>query len=134
MNGDRLIRYTAVAAVLAVAGVAAWVSYWHAVDVVSAHGESGATARLYPIVIDGLIVAASMVLLDAARHREDAPRLAWFMLAAGIGATLAANVLAGTASGPLGAVIAAWLRTARLRRLLRAADAPRQGSRPARAR
>lgn len=50
----------------------------------------------------------SLVLLDAARHREAAPPLAWWMLAAGIGGTLAANVLAGTASGPLGAVIAAW--------------------------
>lgn len=108
MNGDKLTRWTAVAAVLAVAAVAAWISYRHAVQVVTAHGEPGTVGRWYPVVIDGLIVAASMVLLDAARHREDAPRLAWLLLAAGIGATLAVNVLAGTASGPLGAVIASW--------------------------
>ena len=108
MNGDKLTRWTAVAAVLAVAAVAAWISYRHAVEVVSAHGEPGTVGHWYPVVIDGLIIAASMVLLDAARHREDAPRLAWWLLAAGIGATLAVNVLAGTASGWLGAVIASW--------------------------
>jgi len=105
---DRFVRWTAVLAVLAVAGVAAWVSYWHAVSVVSAHGEEDLTSRLYPVVIDGLIIAASMVLLDAAQNREAAPRLAWLMLTAGIAATLAVNVLAGLSSGALGAVIAAW--------------------------
>jgi hypothetical protein len=108
MNGDRLTRYAAVAAVLAVAAVAAWVSYRHAVTVVSAHGEPGTTGRWYPVTIDGLIVASSMVLLDAARHREAAPVLARWLLAAGIGATLAVNVLAGVPSGSLGAVIASW--------------------------
>jgi hypothetical protein len=49
-----------------------------------------------------------MVLLDAARHRESAPSLAKWLLAAAIGATLAVNVLAGAGYGPLGAVIAAW--------------------------
>jgi Protein of unknown function (DUF2637) len=108
VNGDKLTRWTAVAAVLAVAAVAAWISYRHAVQVVTAHGEPGTVGHWYPVVIDGLIVAASMVLLDAARHREEAPRLAWWLLAAGIGATLAANVLAGVPSGWLGAVVAAW--------------------------
>jgi hypothetical protein len=108
MNMDRLTRWTAVASVLAVAAVAAWISYRHAVAVVTVHGEPGAVGHWYPVVVDGLIVAASMVLLDAARHREEAPRLAWWLLAAGIGATLAANVLAGVPSGWLGAVVAAW--------------------------
>lgn len=108
MSADRLIRLTAVAAVLAVAAVAAWISYRHAVEVVSAHGEAGAVGRWYPVVIDGLIIAASMVLLDAARHREAPPRLAWLLLGAGIGATLVVNVLAGVPSGWLGAVVASW--------------------------
>jgi hypothetical protein len=105
---DRLVRWTAVLAVLAVAGVAAWVSYRHCVAVVTAHGEPGPVGRVYPVLIDGLIVAASMVLLDAARHREAAPRLAWWMLAAGIVATLGMNVLAGLPSGWLSAVVATW--------------------------
>lgn len=108
MSGDKLTRWAAVVSVLAVAVVAGWVSYRHAVDVVSVHGEPGALGRWYPVTIDGLIIASSMVLLDAARHRESAPRLAWVLLGAGIGATLAANVLAGVPSGWLGALAAAW--------------------------
>jgi hypothetical protein len=108
VNGDKLTRWTAVLAVLAVAAVAALISFRHAVDVVTVHGEPGAVGKCYPVVIDGLIIAASMVLLDAARHREPPPVLAWWMLAAGIGATLAVNVLAGVPSGWLGALIASW--------------------------
>jgi hypothetical protein len=108
VNGDRLTRWTAVAAVLAVAGVAAHVSYWHAVEVVGGHGEPGIIGHLYPVVIDGIIVAASMVLLDAARHHEDAPRLAWWLLGAGIAVTLAANVTYGAGLGVAGALWAVW--------------------------
>ena len=34
--------------------------------------------------------------------------LAWWMLSAGIAATLAANMLAGITAGPLGAIVATW--------------------------
>ena len=43
---DRAIRLSTAVAVLAVAGIAAYVSYWHAYAVVRAHGETGITARL----------------------------------------------------------------------------------------
>ena len=95
-------------AVLAVAGVAAYVSYWHAYAVVCAHGETGATARLEPATIDGLVYASSMVNLYAARHRLPVPALARWLLALGIVATLAANMAQGWSHGPVGAVIAAW--------------------------
>ena len=95
-------------AVLAVAGVAAYVSYWHAYAVVCAHGESGITARLEPATIDGLVYASSMVNLYAARHRLPVPSLARWLLALGIIATLAANMAQGWSHGPVGAVIAAW--------------------------
>ena len=108
MTGDRAIRLTAVAAVVAVAGVAAYVSYWHAVEVVTSNGEPSTIARLYPAAIDGLIVAASMVLLDAARHGERAPQLAWWLLGSGIGVTLAANVTYGAQHGLSSALWAAW--------------------------
>ena len=57
---DRVIRASTAVAVLAVAGVAAYVSYWHAYAVVRAHGGSGVTARLEPATIDGLVYASSM--------------------------------------------------------------------------
>jgi hypothetical protein len=107
-RGDTAVRWTAVAAVVAVAGVAAYVSYWHCVEVVTHRGEPGMVGHLYPVVIDGIIVAASMVLLDAARHTEAAPKLAWWLLGAGIAVTLAANVTYGAQSGVSGALWAAW--------------------------
>jgi len=64
---DRLIRITTALAVVAVALVAAVISYQHAYELVRAHGESGVTARLLPFTVDGLIWAASMVVLDASR-------------------------------------------------------------------
>jgi hypothetical protein len=105
---DRAIRLSTAIAVLAVAGVAAYVSYWHAYAVVCAHGETGVTARLEPATIDGLVYASSMVNLYAARHRLPAPALARWLLALGIVATLAANMAQGWSHGPVGAVIAAW--------------------------
>ena len=58
---DRAIRLSTAAAVLAVAGIAAYVSYWHAYAVVRAHGETGITARLEPATIDSLVYASSML-------------------------------------------------------------------------
>jgi Protein of unknown function (DUF2637) len=107
-GAGRAIRWSTIAAVTAVAVVAGWVSYDHALAVVREHGEGGIVARLYPGTIDGLIYAASMVLLDSARRGVPAPPMARWLLAAGIGATVAANVLAGVSYGPLGAIVAAW--------------------------
>jgi hypothetical protein len=105
---DRAIRVSTAVAVLAVAGVAAYVSYWHAYAVVCAHGETGITARLEPATIDGLVYASSMVNLYAARHRLPVPALARWLLTLGIIATLAANMAQGWSHGPVAAVIAAW--------------------------
>ena len=104
---DRAIRLST-AAVLAVAGIAAYVSYWHACAVVRAHGETGITARLEPATIDGLVYASSMVVLYAARHRVPAPALARWLLGLGIAATPTANTAQGWSHGPVGAVVAAW--------------------------
>ena len=107
-GADRAIRVSTAAAVLGVAGIAAYVSYQHAFEVVRAHGESGLTARLEPATIDGLVYSSSMVVLYAARHRLPVPALARWLLALGIVATLAANVAHGWSDGPAGAVVAAW--------------------------
>ena len=73
-----------------------------------AHGQEGAAARLLPLSVDGLIVAASLVLLHEARNGRGAPGLARVMLWLGIAATVGANVAFGVRSGVLGAVISAW--------------------------
>jgi len=105
---DRAIRVSTAVAVLGVASITAYVSYWHTFEVVRAHGESGITARLEPATIDGLVYSSSMVVLYAARHRLAAPLLARWLLALGIMATLAANVAHGWSHRPVGAAVAAW--------------------------
>lgn len=106
--GDRLIRISTAASVIGVGAIAGLVSYRHALEVVRAHGETGVTAQLVPLTVDGLVYVASMVLLDSARRREAAPPLARWALGMGIGATVAVNVLHGVEHGPVGATIAAW--------------------------
>ena len=106
---DRAIRLSTAAAVLAVAGIAAYISYWHAYAVVRAHGETGITARLEPGDDPTVSVyASSMVVLYAARHRVPVPSLARWLLGLGIAATLAANMAQGWSRGLVGAVVAAW--------------------------
>ena len=88
---DRFIRITTALAVVAVALVAAVISYQHTFELVRSHGEAGMTARLPPFTVDGLICAASMVVLDASRRDQAVPRLAAGSLGAGIVATVGAN-------------------------------------------
>jgi Protein of unknown function (DUF2637) len=101
---DRLIRVTTALAVATVAAVAAVISYRHAYELVSTHGETGVTARLVPFTVDGLILAASMLILDASRRNQQAPPLARWCLGAGIAATIGASL----AHGPIGALVSAW--------------------------
>jgi nitrate reductase NapE component len=105
---DRAIRVSTAVVVLAVAGIAAYISYWHAYAVVREYGETGVTAQLEPATIDGLVYASSMVILYAARHDRPVPGLARWMLALGILASLAVNVAQGWSHGLVGAVVAAW--------------------------
>jgi hypothetical protein len=105
---DRLIRLTTAIAVIAVASVAAIISYQHAYELVRTHGESGLTARLLPFTVDELIWAASMVVLDASRRNQRVPRLALWSLGAGIVATVGANLAHGLGHGPVGALVSAW--------------------------
>jgi hypothetical protein len=74
-GGDRVIKWSTVGVVLGVAAVAAVASYEHAYDLVRAHGESGWTARMVPLTVDGLIYASSMVMLDSARRKAPVPAL-----------------------------------------------------------
>ena len=88
--------------------MAAEASYEHAYDLVRAHGETGWTARLVPLTVDGLIYASSMVMLDSARRQMPVPALARWLLGLGIAPTLAANVAHGLGHGLAGAAVAAW--------------------------
>jgi len=102
-----MIQRVTAATVTLVALAAGVLSARHCITVVSANGESG-LAWIYPVSIDGLVLAASMSLLSAAHRKVAASRLAWVMLWAGIAATTAVNVLASTQHGATGCLIAAW--------------------------
>jgi hypothetical protein len=105
---DRFIRITTALAVEAVAMVAAIISSQHAYELVRSHGEFGLTARLLPFTVDGLIWAASIVVLDACRQNWPVPRLAAWSLGAGIVATVGANLAHGVGHGPVGALASVW--------------------------
>jgi Protein of unknown function (DUF2637) len=72
VGGDRVIRFATAAVVCAVAAFAAVVSYSHIYGLGPEHGQDGRAARLLPLSVDGLILAASLVLLHEARSGRDA--------------------------------------------------------------
>lgn len=98
-------RVTA-AAVTLVAVVAAAASYSHMHALAVEAGE-GAMARVLPLSVDGLVVAATMTLLSARRAGRRAGALPWLALLLGLGASLAANVAAAEPT-VVGRLVAAW--------------------------
>jgi Protein of unknown function (DUF2637) len=59
-----------------IATIAAWVSYQHMVAVATRYGETGASPYLLPISVDGLVVVASVSLVELAgriRTTDPAP-------------------------------------------------------------
>lgn len=62
----RLRAAIRIGATAMVAGIAGWVSYWHMVDVAGRFGETGTSPYLLPLTVDGLIVVASVSLIELA--------------------------------------------------------------------
>ena len=107
-TGDRLIRATTVVAVACVGLVAAVLSYRHQFELAAGHGESELTARLVPFSIDGLLLAGTLAVLDAARRQRGRAWAGRVTVALGVAMTLWANVVHGVAYGPAGVVISGW--------------------------
>lgn len=105
---DWAIYALAALSVALLGAAAAIVSYSHVLELALGHGQSGRTAHLTPLTVDGLVFVPSLVSLAAARRREKAPALAHIALALGIAATGAANVIYGLEYGLLGAAVAGW--------------------------
>jgi len=61
---SRLLALARWAATALIAGIAAWVSYWHMAAVASRYGETGASPYLLPLSVDGLVVVASVCLVE----------------------------------------------------------------------
>jgi len=99
------VRWAAVGTVLTLAGVAAFMSYGHLRAVAESQGEDA--AALFPISVDGLIVAASLVLLVQRRGGQPGGALPWAGLLLGIAATIAGNV-ASAEPTTVARLVAAW--------------------------
>ncbi len=62
----RALAVIRIAATVAIAGIAAWVSYWHMTGVTARYGESPVSAHLMPLCVDGLVIVASISLVELA--------------------------------------------------------------------
>jgi hypothetical protein len=106
------LRWVVYLTAAAVAAFAFIVSYSHIYDLGRTHAQSGTAARLLPLSVDLLIVAASLVLFIQSREPRPGAWLARWMprlvLWAGIGGTMGANVAYGLPHGWLSAVISGW--------------------------
>jgi hypothetical protein len=69
----RALAAVRIAATTVIAGIAAWVSYWHMAAVAARYGETPTSAYLLPISVDGLIVVASISLVELANRINAAP-------------------------------------------------------------
>jgi hypothetical protein len=84
-------RVTTVIAVVVVAFIAALVSYFHVAQIAAQSGEAW-RSWLFPAMYDGLMVAASMVLLERKRAQENTSWLGWGALVSGVLLSLGANI------------------------------------------
>jgi uncharacterized protein (DUF433 family) len=105
--GDRRIRGWSIATIVLVAVVGTAISSWHAYELVRSGGEPAPVAAGYPLLIDGVIFMASMVILMYSRRGMRAPLLAWVALIFGALVTLAVNVAQGWDGGMLSRLVSA---------------------------
>lgn len=110
MSARRQVNWTRVGKNVSagiVAGIAGYASYWHMASVALRAGERAELAHVMPLSVDGMLIVASIAMVDD-RQQGLRPRpwaKAGFLI--GITASIAANV---TAAQPtwLGRVVAAW--------------------------
>jgi hypothetical protein len=96
------------AAVFVITGITAAVSYEHEYELARRTGQVDWVSSVLPFTVDGMILAASVVILWAAGQGIRWPLRPLAVLAVGIAATIAANLAAGIGHGWLGAAVSAW--------------------------
>ena len=67
----RVLAAARLGATAGIAGIAAWVSYWHMAGVAAKYGESTSSAYLLPLSVDGLIIVGSVSLVELAGRIRD---------------------------------------------------------------
>jgi hypothetical protein len=104
MNGTRSARNVSAAVV---AGIAAWSSYSHMVHVALRFGERPEVAYVLPFSVDGMLVVSATAMMDDKRSGRRVRPAARVAFAAGVLASIAANIAAAEPTS--GArIVAAW--------------------------
>ncbi|HEV7897429.1 MAG TPA: DUF2637 domain-containing protein [Planosporangium sp.] len=105
----RSLAAVRLAATTTIAGIAAWVSYWHMAGVAARYGETGPSPYLLPLSVDGLVIVASVSLVElAGRIRADETGLAETAETDVTGtAVVEAAVVETAVAGPDGATLVA---------------------------
>jgi hypothetical protein len=90
-----------------VASIAGYASYWHMTEVALRAGERAELAHVMPLSVDGMLIVASIAMVDDRSQGLRPRRWARIGFLVGITASVAANV---TAAQPttLGRMVAAW--------------------------
>ncbi len=107
MTGGAGIRLARNVSAATVALISAWSSYSHTVHVALACGERPEVAYALPFSVDGMLIVATIVMVDDRRRHANVRPIARLAFAAGVAASVAANVAAAHPS--LGArAVNAW--------------------------
>lgn len=107
MTGDGGIRLTRNFSAGAVALIAAWSSYSHMVHVALSCGERPEVAYALPFSVDGMLVVATVVMVDDKRRAHRVRPIARLAFTAGVLASIGANIAAAHPS--IGArIVDAW--------------------------
>lgn len=94
---------------LVVAGVAAYASYQHQRAFALRGGADAASAGLWPLSVDGLLLLATAGLIAAGSHSSGRVRLAaWLAFGLGIGVSLAANIASAPTLAWQPVLVAGW--------------------------
>jgi hypothetical protein len=105
--GRRLLAAARLIATAIIASIAAWVSYWHMAGVAARYGETGASPYLLPLSVDGLIVVASICLVElggriaSLEHPATAPAASQPTAMAPEHAAPTANIAASRSAGDI---------------------------------
>lgn len=91
MRGGRLAVVTAVAGTVLIAAGAFWLSFTALADLARRSGVNAGQAWAWPIIVDGLIVVATVAVVALAGHR--AAWYPWVLLAGGAIISVTANAL-----------------------------------------
>lgn len=103
-GGIRVVRNVSAGAV---AAIAAWSSYSHMVHVALGYGERPQVAYALPFSVDGMLIVASVVMVDDKRRAHRVRPIARLAFTAGMLASIAANIAA--AHPNIGArIVDAW--------------------------